>query len=154
MRQESLNAFCQFPRVRGNLTDDADGRWTTTVAAVGIRRNISVCNVNVNISIFPIGVRRDSYRAKGTSRKAWQPRSPYWRTRRLRFTAVFSDFAYRTLGPCTRAGVCAWIAEHGTARSKKEIERGSRKKTNEPSRVQNFEIYRNASYLLVLCHIF
>lgn len=68
---------------------------------------------NVNISIF--------YRLaikKKRERKPGFPYLPYWHTHRLRFTAIFSDFAYRG-----QACVCAYIIGQG---KKNEEERGGR----------------------------
>lgn len=82
---------CRMSRTRLQLCLERNGK---------VRRRIFWRNVSVNIPDSPV-VRRCA--AKRTGEKRGQPRSPYCRTRRLRFTAVFSDFAYRAL----RLPVCA-----------------------------------------------
>lgn len=65
-------------------------------------------NVIVNISILYRLREREERKRRG---KLDLPYSPYWHTRRLRFTAIFSDFAYRS-----QTCVCAYIIGLGKKR--------------------------------------
>lgn len=71
-------------------------------------------HVIVNISIL--------YRSREEERKRRReldlPYSPYWHTRRLRFTAIFSDFAYRS-----QMCVCAYIIGLGKKERRKKEEK-------------------------------
>lgn len=74
-------------------------------------KNIMACeNVSVNISILYRLCKEERKRR----RELGLPYSPYWHTRRLRFTAIFSDFAYRG-----QTCVCAYIIGLGKKRERR-----------------------------------
>lgn len=109
----------------------------TMLLSIIMFKNIMACeNVSVNISIlYRLGKEERKRR-----RELGLPYSPYWHTRRLRFTAIFSDFAYRG-----QTYVCAYIIGLG----KKEEGR----KRRDPSPSFLLQRHQNCCKPIHLFHI-